>query len=106
MAHLHLTGWIVAYQKYVGPPHTQLSTHPYHCMATPLPSSALCEQAALEHCTFVDSKGLVCASRLEGLQHHKRPFAHDLPFCPDLKSAMRLIKPSVLIGESIHTSCR
>ena len=75
-------------------------------MATPLPSSALCEQAALEHCTFVDSKGLVCASRLEGLQHHKRPFAHDLPFCPDLKSAMRLIKPSVLIGKSIHTSCR
>lgn len=27
---------------------------------------------------MVDSKGLVCLSRLEGLQHHKRDFAHDV----------------------------
>ena len=82
--------------------HTHNCPHIHTTVYLPPPPPALCEQAALEHCTFVDSKGLVCASRLEGLQHHKRPFAHDLPFCPDLKSAMRLIKPSVLIGESIH----
>lgn len=27
---------------------------------------------------MVDSKGLVCLRRLEGLQHHKRNFAHDV----------------------------
>lgn len=27
---------------------------------------------------MLDSKGLVCQSRFEGLQHHKRDFAHDV----------------------------
>ncbi|KAG1657236.1 hypothetical protein FOA52_000439 [Chlamydomonas sp. UWO 241] len=57
-------------------------------------------EEALGHCFFVDSKGLVCKSRLEGLQHHKLPFAHDVPFCGDLASAVRAIRPSVLIGVS------
>ena len=58
-----------------------------------------CLQEALERCFFVDSKGLVCKSRMAGLQAHKVPFAHDVPFCPDLKSAVAALRPTVLIGE-------
>uniref|UniRef100_A0A7R9VBW4 Malic enzyme n=1 Tax=Chlamydomonas euryale TaxID=1486919 RepID=A0A7R9VBW4_9CHLO len=55
---------------------------------------------ALRHCFFVDSKGLVCKSRLSGLQHHKVPFAHDVPFQKDLRSAVEAVRPTVLIGVS------
>lgn len=55
---------------------------------------------ALGHCFFVDSKGLVCRSRLEGLQHHKVPFAHDIPYQPNLRAAVEAIRPTVLIGVS------
>jgi malic enzyme len=50
-------------------------------------------------CVFLDSKGVVCASRT-GLQEHKRPFAHDIPFLPDLLSAVREFRPTALIGVS------
>lgn len=75
------------------------------CVHTPQPPLAqwfagwCLSQAAREHCYFVDSKGLVCKSRTD-LQHHKLPFAHDIPFCADLKSAVATIKPTVLIGVS------
>ena len=49
---------------------------------------------------MVDSKGLVTKTRLEELQHHKVPFAHDVATCPDLLSAVQLLKPSALIGVS------
>jgi malate dehydrogenase (oxaloacetate-decarboxylating)(NADP+) len=49
---------------------------------------------------LVDSKGLVTKSRLAGLQHHKVNFAHDAEACPDLLSAVKLVKPSALIGAS------
>lgn len=51
------------------------------------------------HCLFMDSKGLVCASRTD-LQHHKRPFAHDVPPCATLLEAVRRLHPTVLIGVS------
>lgn len=56
-------------------------------------------QEAMKRCYFVDSKGLVCKSRLGDLQHHKVPFAHDMAFCRTLKEAVERIKPTVLIGE-------
>lgn len=48
-------------------------------------------EAALQYCFFVDSKGLVCKSRT-GLQHHKLDFAHDVPYQPDLLSAVKALK--------------
>lgn len=49
---------------------------------------------------LVDSRGLVTKARLAGLQHHKVNFAHDVEACPDLLSAVELLKPSGLIGVS------
>ncbi|PRW57539.1 NADP malic enzyme [Chlorella sorokiniana] len=51
------------------------------------------------HCYFMDSKGLVCASRTD-LQHHKRPFAHNVPPCRTLEEAIQALRPTVLIGVS------
>ncbi|MBN1826949.1 MAG: NAD-dependent malic enzyme [Candidatus Eisenbacteria bacterium] len=50
-------------------------------------------------CWLVDSKGLVVKSR-DGLADHKLRFAHDVPFVPDLFSAVKAMKPNVLIGVS------
>ncbi|GBG86718.1 hypothetical protein CBR_g41782 [Chara braunii] len=52
---------------------------------------------------LVDSKGLVTFSRLETLHDHKLPFAHKVDHCPDLLSAIRALKPNVLIGVSAQS---
>eukprot|EP00741_Cyanophora_paradoxa_P019943 tig00021179_g19248.t1 len=58
------------------------------------------EAEARKKCFFVDSKGLVCKSRLSELQHHKIPYAHDVPFIQDLLEAVKTLKPTVLVGVS------
>ncbi|OAE29551.1 hypothetical protein AXG93_702s1040 [Marchantia polymorpha subsp. ruderalis] len=57
---------------------------------------------ALKCCHLVDSKGLVCKSRTD-LQQHKLPFAHDVAFQPDLLSAVKSVRPTILIGVSTIT---
>lgn len=52
-----------------------------------------------QRCLFMDSKGLVCASRTD-LQPHKVPFAHDLPFQRSLLDAVHAFKPTALVGVS------
>jgi len=52
-----------------------------------------------KHCFYIDSKGLVCASR-DNLQHHKVPFAHDVGFVRGLKEAIRELRPTALVGVS------
>ncbi|KAG0582905.1 hypothetical protein KC19_3G094800 [Ceratodon purpureus] len=49
---------------------------------------------------LVDSKGLVMKARFESLQEFKRPWAHDHPPAHDLLSAVKALKPTVLIGTS------
>ncbi|KAI8475520.1 MAG: hypothetical protein J3K34DRAFT_382637 [Monoraphidium minutum] len=51
-------------------------------------------------CFYLDSKGLVCASRAASLQHHKLPFAHDVPYCGTLEEAVAQLRPTALIGVS------
>ncbi|CAI5521416.1 unnamed protein product [Closterium sp. Naga37s-1] len=62
--------------------------------------------AARQRCLFIDSKGLVCKEReLKGeLQDHKIPFAHDLPYQPDLISAVHEFRPTVLVGVSAQAN--
>lgn len=54
---------------------------------------------ARRHCWFVDSQGLVVKSRSK-LAEHKLPFAHEHPACPDLATAIEVLKPNILIGVS------
>ena len=62
-------------------------------------SDGLSKQAAKENCWFMDSTGLVVKSR-DKLQDHKVPYAHDHEFVADLLTAIKVLKPSVLIGVS------
>jgi malate dehydrogenase (oxaloacetate-decarboxylating)(NADP+) len=54
---------------------------------------------------LVDSHGLVVRSRGDSdtLANHKLSYCHSEPTCPDLLTAVRTIKPSVLIGISSIT---
>lgn len=56
-------------------------------------------EQARRRCWLVDSKGLVVRER-EDLQPHKRPYAHDHAFLPDLRAAVETLTPSALIGVS------
>ncbi|GJP46655.1 hypothetical protein CLOM_g5920 [Closterium sp. NIES-68] len=49
---------------------------------------------------LVDSKGLVVRSRVDSLQPHKVPFAHDHPESADLVETIQTIRPTALIGVS------
>eukprot|EP00793_Prasinoderma_coloniale_P004023 PRCOL_00006865-RA len=74
----------------------------------------LSEAEARRRCVFLDSKGLVCASRLEGggagalppghprrgLADHKVAYAHPLPFVRTLLEAVHAVRPTVLVGVS------
>ena len=51
---------------------------------------------------LVDSKGLIVRSREDAdtLEDHKLPYIEDAPMCPDLLSAVKYVKPTVIIGLS------
>ncbi len=55
------------------------------------------EAEARRCCWFMDSKGLVVASR-QDLAAHKRPYAHDAPVIHDLLAAVQALRPTALIG--------
>jgi malate dehydrogenase (oxaloacetate-decarboxylating)(NADP+) len=55
--------------------------------------------AARQRCWFVDSKGLIVKSRGQ-LSEHKLHYAHDHTPCADLLSAVKSIKPTMLVGVS------
>ena len=62
----------------------------------------LSEQEALARCWFVDRTGLIVKSR-ENLPCHKRRYAQDHEYLPDLSSAVRALRPTALIGVSGST---
>ncbi|KAL7162525.1 hypothetical protein ACSBR2_042923 [Camellia fascicularis] len=49
---------------------------------------------------LVDSKGLIVSSRMESLQHFKKPWAHEHEPVKELIDVIKAIKPTVLIGSS------
>lgn len=49
---------------------------------------------------LVDSKGLIIQSRMDSLQHFKKPWAHEHEPVTYLADAVKAIKPTVLIGSS------
>ncbi len=63
-------------------------------------AEGLSEADARRRCWFVDSKGLVVKNRGDHLAEHKEPYAHDHPFVPTLAEAVKVLKPTALIGVS------
>jgi malate dehydrogenase (oxaloacetate-decarboxylating)(NADP+) len=57
------------------------------------------EREARQRCWFVDSKGLVVASRTD-LASHKRPYAHQHTPAGDLLAAVEALKPTAIVGVS------
>lgn len=70
-----------------------------HLIVDALKEDGMPEPEAKTHCWFVDSKGLVVTGR-EGIGGHKAFFAHTGEFTADLLTAIRLLKPTILIGAS------
>ncbi|MEI7533716.1 MAG: NAD-dependent malic enzyme [Verrucomicrobiae bacterium] len=64
-----------------------------------LVETGLTPEAARKRCWFVDSKGLIVKSRTD-LSAHKQHYAHDHTTCTDLFSAVKSLKPTMLIGVS------
>ena len=62
-----------------------------------LANEGVSEKVARQKCWFLDSKGLIVASR-DDLTEHKRQFAQQVPFIPDLVSAIAAQRPTALIG--------
>jgi malate dehydrogenase (oxaloacetate-decarboxylating)(NADP+) len=56
-------------------------------------------EEARKHCWFVDSTGLLVSSR-ENLPEHKIPYAHDGEFTDSFLEAVKLIKPTTILGLS------
>ncbi len=70
-----------------------------HLIVSAMQRERLSREEALVRVWFVDSKGLVVKSR-DDLAEHKRPFAHECEFLPDLLSVVRELHPTTLIGVS------
>ena len=68
-------------------------------IAAVLESEGLPLAEARKRCWFVDSKGLIVAGR-DHLTANKLPYAHAHAPCADLLSAVKAIKPTMLIGVS------
>ncbi len=68
-------------------------------IASAMVSEGLSIEAARNRCWFVDSKGLVVASRTD-LAEHKLAYAHQHEFVADLQSAVETLHPTMLIGAS------
>ena len=68
-------------------------------ISSALVADGLSEQEARERCWFVDSKGLVVKGR-SNLAEHKLPYAHDYEPIGDFLSAVKSLRPTVIIGVS------
>ena len=71
-----------------------------HLIADAMAEEGLPREEALKRIALVDSKGLVSKNRGDTLADNKVPFAHDLPTAQSLIEAVRLFKPTALIGVS------
>jgi len=68
-------------------------------VSSALVADGLSEKEARNRCWFVDSKGLVVKSRSD-LAEYKLPYAHDYEYLKDFLSAVKSLKPTVIIGAS------
>lgn len=62
-------------------------------------ANGLTKEQALRQCWLVDSQGLVVKSRVN-LAEHKLTYAHEHPPAGDFLSAIKMLKPTAIIGVS------
>lgn len=98
-AALRLTGGRLAEQTFLFFGAGEAGTGTGELLVSALMAEGLSQEQARRRCWFVDSRGLVVASRRE-LAAHKKPFAHDHPQQADLLGAVRALRPTALIGVS------
>ena len=55
-------------------------------------------QQVFKQINFFDSDGLICQERTGELNPDHEKFAHDMPHTRDFAEAVRIVKPSVIIG--------
>jgi len=68
-------------------------------ISSALVTDGLSEKEAKKRCWYVDSKGLVVKSRND-LAEYKLPYAHDYEYLKDFLSAVKSLRPTVIIGAS------
>jgi len=68
-------------------------------ISSALVAEGLSQKEARSRCWFVDSKGLVVKSRSD-LSEHKLLYAHDYEYLGDFLSAVKSLRPTVIIGAS------
>ncbi|GFY97084.1 NADP-malic enzyme 4 [Actinidia rufa] len=107
MAALKLVGGSLAEHKFLFLGAGEAGTGIAELIALEMSKQArTCNEAPLEQSRkriwLVDSKGLIVQSRMESLQHFKKPWAHEPEPEPvkALIDAIKAIKPTVLIGSS------
>ena len=93
-AYLRVPGWIAAAIAVEGP-----ALHVIRVICAALLENGLTIEEAEQKCWFFDSTGLVVASRSH-LADHKLRYAHAAEFTDDFETAIRDLRPSVLIGVS------
>jgi malate dehydrogenase (oxaloacetate-decarboxylating)(NADP+) len=71
-------------------------------MVSALMEEGLSLEEARQRCWFVDSKGLVVKSRAD-LTGHKLDYAHDHEFIADFLDAVKVLRPTAIIGVSGQT---
>lgn len=96
---LLLTGGTLAEQKFLFLGAGEAGIGIADLIVSELVHAGVDEQSARERCWFFDSKGLVVASRND-LATHKRPYAHDAEFLTEFLNAIKILKPTALIGVS------
>ena len=68
-------------------------------IASAMSGLGLTKEEARKKCWFVDSKGLVCDQR-EDLTEHKLLYAHEHPLIDNYLDAVKILKPTAIIGVS------
>ena len=71
-----------------------------HLIADAMAEEGLPREEALKRIALVDSKGMVSSRRPDTLAANKLPFAHDLPLAGNLLEAVKVFKPTAIIGVS------
>lgn len=71
-----------------------------HLIADAMVEEGLSREEALKRIALVDSKGLVSSKRTDTMASNKLPFAHDLALASGLLDAIKIFKPTAIIGVS------